>query len=93
MTSTISTFNVLHDLDKWKECILQSQKRFSYTIDKILDSDSDIYCLNEISASLWPMLLKGLEKKYKYHTEPMFKETRICVCIFSKYPIIVLHQK
>lgn len=68
MTSTISTFNVLHDLNKWVSPILQPQKRFSYIADKILTSTSDVYCLNEITPTFWPILISKVAEKYPYHS-------------------------
>lgn len=68
MTSsiTISTFNVLHDLNRWVSPITQPSKRYSHIINHILSSPSNIYCLNEITASFWPKLLSKLSNKYPY---------------------------
>lgn len=93
MTSTISTFNVLHDLNKWVSPILQPTKRFSYIIDKLLASSSDVYCLNEVTPAFWSLLLPKVVEKYPYHSEPMIKSRGISVAILSKHPLKVLFQK
>lgn len=69
MTSsvTISTFNVLHDLNKWVSPVLQPSKRFDFITKALLNSSSDIYCLNEITPSFWPRLILKVQSKYPYY--------------------------